>query len=176
MSAGQRVSELVTDRTETEVTLDANHPRAVVFDLADSFCDRSGEVVTGGTEPAQQGAVVAGAALMLVVVGAAVAALREAPGRAAVDFAAVVFFAATVFLVAVDFAAAVFARGDVPVVPDGDRASPVPGVSAAVSVVLLLAAGDTESLSLSGHGVRPRGNTPMTLSSPCSGQCPARRA
>ena len=109
-------------------------------------------------------------------VEAAAVALLGAVDFAAVDFAAVVFFAATVFLVAVDFAAAVFARGDVPVVPDGDRASPVPGVSAAVSVVLLLAAGDTESLSLSGHGVRPRGNTPMTLSSPCAGQCPARRA
>ncbi|GAA1752215.1 hypothetical protein GCM10009767_09080 [Kocuria aegyptia] len=113
-------------------------------------------------------------------VGAAAALLGAADFAAvdfaAVDFAAVVFFAATVFLAAVDFAAAVFARGDVPVVPvpDGDRASPVPGVSAAVSVVLLLAAGDTESLSLSGHGVRPRGNTPMTLSSPCAGQCPAR--
>jgi hypothetical protein len=101
-------------------------------------------------------------------------------GLAAVDLAAVVFLAATVFLAAVDFAAEVFVRDDVPVavasVPDVDCGSPVSGASAAVSVVFLLAAGDTESLSLNGHGGRPRGNTPMTLSSPCAGRRPARQA
>ncbi|GEO96378.1 hypothetical protein KTU01_25010 [Kocuria turfanensis] len=95
---------------------------------------------------------------------------------AAVVLVAVVFFAATVFLAAVDFAAAVFARGDVPADPDGDRASPVTGASAAVSVVFLLAEGDTESLSLNGHGALTGGNTPMTLSSPRSGRRPAQQA